>query len=82
MIAKRVIANRFLHWHEIEQFKQLGYELYDLGGIPIDERDPEKNAIARFKGEFGGHHVIEFNGYHSSLPLVRHALSFARGFLS
>jgi lipid II:glycine glycyltransferase (peptidoglycan interpeptide bridge formation enzyme) len=75
-------ANRFLHWHEIEQFKQLGYESYDLGGIPLDESDPEKNAIARFKSEFGGHHIIEYNGYQSSLPLVRHAISFARGILS
>lgn len=75
-------ANRFLHWHEIEQFKQIGYESYDLGGIPLDESDPEKNAIARFKSEFGGHHIIEFNGYKSSLPLVRHAITFARGILS
>ena len=75
-------ANRFLHWHEIEQFKQLGYESYDLGGIPLDESDPEKNAIARFKSEFGGHHIIEFNGYRSSLPFVRHAITFARGILS
>ena len=75
-------ANRFLHWHEIEQFKQLGYDSYDLGGVPIDESDPEKNAIARFKSEFGGNHVIEYNGYLSALPLVQRAIPIARRFFA
>lgn len=75
-------ANRLLHWHEIEQFKQLGYESYDLGGIPIDESNAEKNAIARFKSEFGGDHIIEFNGYLSQLPLVQRAIPLARRFFS
>jgi hypothetical protein len=71
-------ANRFLHWREIEQSKDLGFEQYDLGGIPLDQRDPAKNAIARFKSEFGGHHVIEYNGYQSNNRLVQHCLPTIR----
>lgn len=75
-------ANRFLHWYEIEQLKQLGYESYDLGGLPIDETNAEKNAIARFKREFGGAHIIEYNGYLSQLPLVQRAIPLARRFFT
>jgi len=55
-------ANRFLHWYEMTRFKALGYLHYDLGGLPIDESDPERNSIARFKLEFGGKEVIEYTG--------------------
>jgi len=55
-------ANRLLHWHEILTLKDLGFELYDLGGIPLDSSDQEKNDIARFKLEFGGKMLIEYNG--------------------
>ena len=55
-------ANRLLHWHEILTLKDLGFELYDLGGIPLDSADQEKNDIARFKLEFGGKLLVEYNG--------------------
>ena len=55
-------ANRLLHWHEILTLKDLGFELYDLGGIPLDSADHEKNDIARFKLEFGGKLLVEYNG--------------------
>ena len=55
-------ANRLLHWHEIVTLKDLGFELYDLGGIPLESADQEKNDIARFKLEFGGELLIEYNG--------------------
>ena len=71
-------ANRLLHWFEIEQFKQLGFAHYDLGGIPMEDTDPEKNAIARFKSEFGGRHLIEFNGWISAHPIVKRCLPFLR----
>jgi lipid II:glycine glycyltransferase (peptidoglycan interpeptide bridge formation enzyme) len=74
-------ANRLLHWFEIETAKRLGFEDYDLGGLPIDDRDPAKNAIARFKSEFGGDHVIEYNGFSSNhralkpyLPIIQRIL--------
>ncbi len=55
-------ANRLLHWHEIQQLQQQQFKHYDLGGMPIDSSDEAKNAIARFKREFGGRDVVEYNG--------------------
>lgn len=71
-------ANRFLHWHEMENLKSYNYTHYDLGGIPMDQSDPEKNAIARFKSEFGGNHVVEFNGYLSANPLIQRCIPLIR----
>lgn len=56
-------ANRFLHWYEILSLKKIGYSLYDLGGLPLDSSDKQKNDIARFKLEFGGSPRIEYNGF-------------------
>lgn len=72
-------ANRLLHWHEISTFKDLGFKDYDLGGIPIDDSDPEKNAIARFKKEFGGTEVTEYSGFIPGTPLGRLALAISKG---
>jgi hypothetical protein len=47
-------ANRYLHWHDIRLFKGLGFELYDFGGLDVDERSPKTAGIARFKRGFGG----------------------------
>lgn len=55
-------ANRLLHWYEILTLKNLGFALYDLGGIPMDSTDEAKNAIARFKLEFGGKLLVEYSG--------------------
>jgi hypothetical protein len=71
-------ANRLLHWFDIESAKQRGFSRYDLGGVPIDESDPEKNAIARFKSEFGGEHVIEYNGYLSTNRLLQRCIPTLR----
>lgn len=71
-------ANRLLHWSEIQQAKNNRFEQYDLGGMPIGQDDPAKNAIARFKSEFGGTPLIEFNGYTSTIPLVRQAIPALR----
>jgi lipid II:glycine glycyltransferase (peptidoglycan interpeptide bridge formation enzyme) len=67
-------ANRFLHWSEIQSAQEAGFELYDLGGLPINHNDPAKNAIARFKSEFGGTPILEYNGYTSRNPIVRYAI--------
>jgi hypothetical protein len=67
-------ANRFLHWSEIQHAREAGFEQYDLGGLPVDQSDPAKNAIARFKSEFGGTPVVEYNGYTSPNPLIRYAI--------
>jgi hypothetical protein len=74
-------ANRLLHWYEILTLKNLGFKLYDLGGIPLDSSDQEKNDIAGFKLEFGGKFLIEYSGLLSTnfvgkllLPIARRRL--------
>jgi hypothetical protein len=47
-------ANRYLHWHDISLFKQRGFEIYDFGGLDVEERNPKTVGIARFKRGFGG----------------------------
>lgn len=71
-------ANRLLHWFEILSLKNAGYRLYDLGGIPKDDSDPEKNAIARFKLEFGGAPLIEYNGFVPTTRLGKLLVPFTR----
>lgn len=67
-------ANRFLHWHEMSTARSHGYRFYDLGGFPMDETNAEKNAIARFKSEFGGSTVTEYNGFASRNRLIRQSI--------
>jgi hypothetical protein len=71
-------ANRMLHWFDIETAKTNGFTRYDLGGVPIDQSDPEKNAIARFKAEFGGEQVIEYNGFLSTHRLLQYCIPTLR----
>jgi Acetyltransferase (GNAT) domain len=47
-------ANRYLHWEDIRLFKSRGFELYDFGGLDVEERTPKTAGIARFKRGFGG----------------------------
>lgn len=72
------MANRLLHWYEILTLKNLGFKLYDLGGIPLDAADQEKNAIARFKLEFGGKLLVEYSGLLSTNLLGKIILPIAR----
>jgi len=67
-------ANRLLHWRSISGAKQHGYQLYDLGGLPLNQHDHEKNAIARFKNEFGGTVVTEYNGFITRNRLIQRAI--------
>lgn len=46
--------NRYLHWHEMQHYKNSGYATFDFGGI----RNPE-DSITRFKLSFGGRVVTE-----------------------
>jgi hypothetical protein len=47
-------ANRYLHWHDIRLFKDRGFDIYDFGGLDVEERSPKTAGIARFKRGFGG----------------------------
>lgn len=48
------LSNRFLHYAEFLKFKQLGYVIYDFGGINEDENNKEQYNITIFKKGFGG----------------------------
>lgn len=71
-------ANRLLHWYEILTLKNLGFTLYDLGGIPLDSSDPAKNSIAQFKLEFGGTPLVEYSGLLPTNFIGKALLPFAR----
>lgn len=50
------ILSRYLHWHEIEYYKNNGFLIYDLGGIPS-----LNHPRAVFKQSFGGTVVTEYD---------------------
>ena len=54
-------ANRFLHFRDMLYFKEAKYNLYDFGGVSIDESDEELRKINDFKKGFGGIVVDESN---------------------
>lgn len=74
-------ANRLLHWYEILTLKQMGYRLYDLGGLSDDSNDRDKKDIARFKLEFGGDAITEYTGLVPRTYFGRALLSLSRGYL-
>lgn len=54
-------ANRWLHWHDICEFKRRGLEFYDWGGLFQDEATPAHRGINAFKRDFGGIERRYFN---------------------
>ncbi|WP_371363043.1 hypothetical protein SRRS_40320 [Sporomusa rhizae] len=54
-------ANRFHHWQDILTLKEMNYSLYDFGGWYHGEEDTAKLQINRFKEEFGGKLVQNYN---------------------
>jgi hypothetical protein len=54
-------ANRWLHWKEMLQFKEMGIKRYDWGGLFEDESVPENAGINRFKKDFGGEQVRTYD---------------------
>jgi hypothetical protein len=67
-------ANRLLHWQTIRAARIAGYRHYDLGGFPLNDTDPERNAIAKFKSEFGGETITEYNGFISRHRLIQRTI--------
>lgn len=47
-------ANRLLHWHDMREFRALGFRAHDWGGLFEDESVSGRKAINDFKREFGG----------------------------
>lgn len=54
-------ANRFHHWADMESFKARGVNQYDLGGWYAGESDVDLLKINKFKEEFGGKIITEYN---------------------
>src|SRR5260221_5864902 len=54
-------ANRWLHWKEMLQFKEMGIRRYDWGGLFEDESVPENAGINKFKKDFGGQQVRTYD---------------------
>jgi lipid II:glycine glycyltransferase (peptidoglycan interpeptide bridge formation enzyme) len=40
--------------HKRSRIKDCGFDVYDFGGLDIEERSPKTAGIARFKRGFGG----------------------------
>lgn len=57
-------ANRYHHWQDIVRFKNLGMQFYDFGGWYAGDQDQEKLGINKFKEEFGGKLIKNFNCSH------------------
>jgi hypothetical protein len=60
-------ANRWLHFKDLLQFKAIGMECYDWGGLFDDDSTPERAGINSFKRSFGGR---EERTYHCSVPVT------------
>lgn len=54
-------ANRFLHWQNMVHFQAQGYAGYDFCGWYAGQADQEKLGINRFKEEFGGQVVHQYD---------------------
>jgi hypothetical protein len=54
-------ANRYLHWEDMLRFKQAGYTKYDWGGWCPDKSNVARQQINRFKEEFGGIVIKEWD---------------------
>jgi hypothetical protein len=53
--------NRWLHWQDMLELKRRGFHAYDFGGLFSDESSPVAAGINRFKEEFGGARVCNFD---------------------
>jgi hypothetical protein len=61
-------VNKFLHFKDIEFFKNQGMKIYDFGGYTIGNNTIRPNGINTFKERFGGRIVKLYNYY--SFPYI------------
>lgn len=54
-------SNRFCHWHDMLIARSLGFLEYDLGGWYAGSENAELVRVNKFKEEFGGKVVEEFD---------------------
>ncbi len=53
-------ANRILIWHAIQDAKNSGHILFDLGGISPESKDEHMRSLASFKEAFGGERLAGY----------------------
>lgn len=59
------LLNVYLHWYEIQTYRDAGFATYDFGGVsPVDSP-----GINRFKRQFGGELVKQHSYLMAGLPL-------------
>jgi len=54
-------ANRYAHWEDIRRFRSDGLTTYDFGGWYAGDEDAQLLGINRFKEQFGGQIVKDYN---------------------
>jgi len=65
------ILNVYLHWYEIEKYREEGFQTYDFGGIGgLDDNV----GVNRFKLQFGGKLVREHNYTMAGMPKLWRAV--------
>jgi hypothetical protein len=64
-------SNRLHHWRDMLEFRDSGVPMYDLGGWYEGVTDSKRLSINRFKEEFGGTIVTEYNCVRGLSPLGR-----------
>ena len=65
------ILNVYLHWYEIETYREQGFQTYDFGGIGgLDDNV----GVNRFKLQFGGTIVREHNYVMAGMPKLWRAI--------
>lgn len=73
--ARKTGASYLLTWQMINWAAENGYAFYDLGGIPVQEKDISKlNGLSRFKSRFGGERADFIGEYDYVLSFVQHRL--------
>lgn len=63
-------ANKFLHFKDMEMFKQKGMTIYDFNGIGSDDFSKPATGIRLFKMSFGGTTVPTLNYYSPLMSLA------------
>jgi lipid II:glycine glycyltransferase (peptidoglycan interpeptide bridge formation enzyme) len=72
------LANRYLHWREIQHYRTQGVQLYDFGGVELDPTRP-LYSVTQFKLSFGGEVVLEESVYLAANRVLRGLLRTASG---
>jgi hypothetical protein len=65
------IVNVYLHWHELERYREEGLATYDFGSIGQME---DSVGVNRFKMQFGGTIVCEHNYILAGMPMLWRSL--------